>query len=51
MMLDYICGTTSHNKKDGGLKNLTNIALPRKSFVTTAGFKVQGQFCFSIKFG
>ena len=40
-MLDYICGVTSHNKKGGGLKNLTKIALPRKSFVSTNGFKVE----------
>ena len=50
MMLDYICGMTSHNKKGGGLKNLTKIALPQKCFVTTAGFKVTGHSIFSTGF-
>ena len=39
-MLDYISGATSHNTINGGLKHLTEIALPRKSFVTASGFKV-----------
>ena len=50
MMLDYICGITFHNKKDGGLRNLAEIALPQKSFVTTSGFKVPGRFIFLVGF-
>lgn len=46
-MLDYICGTTSHNEINGGLKLLTEIALPYKSFVTASGFKVSKGLYFS----
>jgi hypothetical protein len=43
LMLEYICGATSYNSDGGGLKQLREITLPKKCFVTHNGFKVHSR--------